>query len=735
MSRRTKLSYSVARLQFSVMMCAIFYTMAMTTKDKTIADIGFGLYFACLSFAEYMILRLIYTMVVAGNPNATGKRWVWYTIVAGLDSFFVSFNFVNKTYFEIKSITLSSGSEILIPEFSALFVFHLMIMGIMAVAVLAHTIIEIFKSSRINKGKYITILSFSSAIFGLGLLYILFPDFIHIDYSLAVFQMLAVSAFIFTLSLLPAGIRKSMLSVANRDITDAVMCFDFDKNCIYKNRLAQKCFPEKTKNIQWIQTLLNSDEELRQFRKEIYLEDSIHTFDIEYRQILDRRKKATAYYLKLNDITLELKKLQEEQYRSTHDELTGLYNRNYFFSEMERILLENTDIDFYIICTNIKNFKLINDLFGVKFGDRLLKQQATEMLKSNSENRILGRISADRFAMLIPKEHFLPEMAMKNTTHLQELSKNMNFKFNIYIGVYDITNRYENVHTMYDKAFLAIKNNKQDGQTISYYNTTLMRKIMADKNIISEFKYALNTDQFKMYLQPQIMCSTGKCFGAEALVRWVDLDNKYRQPGEFIPVLEEAGLIYKLDYYIWEKAVQKVSEWKSKGYKDYYISVNISVKDFFFADLYTVFTELVEKYDVPASSIHLEITESVIMSDDNFHREVLSHLREYGFRVEMDDFGSGYSSLSTLKKMTMDVLKIDMGFISKTNNEERGKVIVSSIIKMAKALGMNVISEGVENEEQAQFLKETGSDVFQGYLFSKPIRVDEFEEKYMEVHE
>lgn len=731
MARETKMSSAVAKNQFAVMACILSFTVAITNENEMLSNFGYGLYFGCICFSVYMVLRFVYTLESSSQKSNFVKKMPFFVWIFGINGILMALNFLHNLYYELEPYYSNGVFITYIPYYTPVFALYLLLVSFISTFLIIRIISNIIKSSRIYKGKYIIVLVFTIMVFILNIHYVIFPDTFVLDYSLLLFQMFSIISYLFSLYLLPNRLRKSMLSVANRDISDAVICYDYTKECIYKNRFAQKIFNGNLSDVDWIRALLDSDRELNRFRKEIQVMGETRIFDVEFRQLLDKRKKVSGYYIKLTDQTEELKKLEEEQYRSTHDDLTGLYNRSYFFSEMERILVENVDEPFMLITSNIRSFKLINELFGVKFGDTLLIRQAEQFSKAKYENCIIGHITADKFAMLIPKKRYKPEYAIKNTEAINELAKDINFKFLMELGVYEIQNHFENVHSMYDKANLAIKNKTEENQVLSVYDTTLMRKIIGEKSIISEFKYSLENNHFKMFLQPQINCESGKCYGAEALVRWQDLNGAFKQPSEFIPVLEKAGLIFKLDYFIWEKAVQKVSEWHEKGYTDFYISVNISVKDFYYGDLYSIFTGFVEKYNIPPKNLHLEITESVIIGDKLFHRSVLSKLRNFGFIVEMDDFGSGYSSLNALKEMSMDVLKIDMGFISKTNNEERGKVIVSSIINMAKSLGMNVISEGVENQTQADFLKEAGSDVFQGYLFSKPISTEEFEIKYL----
>ena len=226
--------------------------------------------------------------------------------------------------------------------------------------------------------------------------------------------------------------------------------------------------------------------------------------------------------------------------------------------------------------------------------------------------------------------------------------------------------------------------------------------------------------------------NNGKIAMAEALVRWIHPDRGIIAPGAFIPLLEKTGYIYKLDMYIWEQAVKRLAYWNSINRDDVSISVNISVKDFYYVDLFDVFTSLVEKYRVDPKRIKLEITESIFMTEKERQIDIINSLKEYGFLIEIDDFGSGYSSLNMLKEVPADILKMDMAFLSMDKNASKGRKIINTIITLAKALGMLVIIEGVENKEQLDYLSGTGADYLQGYYFDKPLPVKKFEEYYLQ---
>ena len=285
---------------------------------------------------------------------------------------------------------------------------------------------------------------------------------------------------------------------------------------------------------------------------------------------------------------------------------------------------------------------------------------------------------------------------------------------------------------MCDKASLAVDAIKGDRQQfISYYSEQMLEQALSCKTVLDEFDAALKAGEFQIYLQPQIEVNTGKIYGAEALVRRIKADGSLVSPGDFIPIYEKSGLISRLDLYIWEQAAKQISDWKKQGV-NMRISVNISPRDFYYFEIHKIFADLVKRYDISPEYLNIEITETTIMSDVPNVRQEIQKLQQSGFIVEMDDFGSGYSSLNTLKDIDVDILKIDMGFIRETSNGEKAKIILDAIVKMAKKLQMPVITEGVETEEQVHTLTKMGCDMFQGYYFSKPISVADFEDAYLD---
>lgn len=335
--------------------------------------------------------------------------------------------------------------------------------------------------------------------------------------------------------------------------------------------------------------------------------------------------------------------------------------------------------------------------------------------------------------MLIPKEKYNEELLIREAREAFAscMNKSVMFPTINYLGVYEITERDIMVSMMCDRARLAIASIKGDyHKLVAYYDKELRDNILYEQELISELRNAIEEGQLQMYLQPQ-MDSDGNMLGAEALVRWMHPRKGQIMPGDFIPVFERNGLISDVDRFVWETACKQLKKRKDEGRENLYISVNISPKDFFFLDIHNIFMELIEKYEIDPKAIKLEITETAIVMDFNRQLDLITRLRNTGFVVEMDDFGSGYSSLNMLKDIHVDVLKIDMAFLKKARDEDRSRKILQMIIELSNQLGMPVITEGVETAEQVKFLTEMGCGMFQGYYFAKPMTVNEFEARYL----
>jgi len=559
-----------------------------------------------------------------------------------------------------------------------------------------------------------------------------------LDYSLYAYILLASALTYYSVYYVPQGLITRTLSYVVADSSSGVVCFDIFGKCIYANEMAMNIYhnPQELSAMEAIFKKELGEEVFAEAQegkwdREFLIDGCVKYYDVNFGKLFDEQDNYIGCYFLMYDKTEDMEKLEKEHYRSTHDMLTGLYNRGHFYERVQKMRRNAPDEQYDMICTNIKDFKLINDLFGTDMGDAILIRLAEVMKELLPEGTVCGRLESDHFAFYIQKDLFQEHMLVDGIKEVAKMIPSSEYQILIHIGVYEIQKTDYDAVVMCDRANIAIGTIKDSYDRITaYYDESLMERVMNEKRLVSEFDSALEGRQFVMFLQPQVS-TDGTVLGAEALVRWIHPQRGMISPGEFIRAFENAGLIYRLDQYVWDLAAQKLREWKDEGREELHISVNISAKDFYYLDIYKTFVDLVEKYNILPEKLKLEITETALMTDLDKQLVLLSKLQSYGFHVEIDDFGSGYSSLNMLKDIHADVLKIDMGFLRKTQNNERARIILRMVIELAKQLHMTVITEGVESKDQVDYLTETGCDMFQGFYFARPVAVEEFEERYM----
>ena len=433
----------------------------------------------------------------------------------------------------------------------------------------------------------------------------------------------------------------------------------------------------------------------------------------------------------VNDREAENEDGRAFRYLTFHDALTATLRSDAFYEQARDLLTKRSDERFVMITSDIMEFRLVNSLFGVEKGNEALVRIAKRLKRiADGCGGLCGRLHGDHFALLLPAHGFRESDLTDTAKEMKDAFGSGVYTLCVQFGVYEIADGSIPVSVMCDRANMALRTiYKSVGTAVARFDDAIMQKSLYEHKIISSFDEALENGQFQMFLQP-ITDGNGKPFGAEALARWVHPDKTVTGPGGFIDTLENAGLIHRLDCCIWEQAVRQLDRWKDTARKDLTISVNISAKDFYSMDIYEVLTGLTEKYGVANDMLRLEITESALIEDPEHSYPVISKLQGAGFLVEIDDFGKGQSSLSLLKDIKADILKIDMGFLRETEDMTRSQIILGAVIAMATALGMQVITEGVETENQLSYLTSMGCGRFQGFLFSKPVTVEEFEKKY-----
>ena len=426
------------------------------------------------------------------------------------------------------------------------------------------------------------------------------------------------------------------------------------------------------------------------------------------------RKESCIHYM--NDLSYR---------RLNTDEDTGLLSPLAFKREGAILFAKNPDKNYIVAIGDVNKLMIINDLYSFSTGTAVLKQIAATLRQIAGDDGLVSRLGGGSFALCM-------ENTVDNLQRLQSCkifdcsSLNISFPVTMHFGI-RIANAQVGLGAAMNQATLCMKSNVSSVQnTFSAFTEKNLEHTYLEADITSKMQQALKNNEFKVWFQPQYSASTGEIVGAEALCRWIEADGKVISPAVFIPVAEKNGFIRILDEVIWESVFSSVRNWLDKGIEPVPVSLNISRINLETDRLFYTIKHLKEKYKIPERYIHFEITESASMKSQESLNQIIQKIRDLGFCIAMDDFGSGYSSLNSLKDMPIDILKLDMGFVRGKDNMNRGGTILNYVVRMAQGLEYITIAEGVETQEQADFLRSIGVNVFQGYLYAKPMPEDQF---------
>ena len=416
------------------------------------------------------------------------------------------------------------------------------------------------------------------------------------------------------------------------------------------------------------------------------------------------------------------------------DDISGGYNYNYFKQRAVELVKDNSEIHFIMCRFDIVNFRYINEAYGHDKADKVLKATYEQFKKVFTNKELCVRVNSDQFVALIINDIETSHRYQKYNRLVEEQAKEIGVRFPIRFktGFYQIHKEDRNIDVMIDHANAARKSVDINKKVIeAIYSEDIISNMKKVDAIESQMNASLNKGEFKVYLQPKWDIINDKVMGAEALVRWVKDDGTIVSPGDFIPIFETNGFIEKLDFYMLEKICAILGELeKDENKKAYPISVNQSRILINNPDYIKNVERVLNRYEIDHNNIQLEITETVFFDEKEKMIEVVNRLKEFGLTLDMDDFGSGYSSLNILKDIAFDVLKIDKEFFSESAASKTSIVILQKIIEMADALNISVICEGVETAEQVELLKSVGCKAVQGYFYGRPMPMEEFIEKY-----
>ena len=441
----------------------------------------------------------------------------------------------------------------------------------------------------------------------------------------------------------------------------------------------------------------------------------------------------------------------EMRHRLYTDTVANCPNKEAFIEKVSSIITQNPDKIYRLYCGDINKYKVINELFGSDIGDAVLRTISQKLGEVLDGNGWYARITSGQFAFFI-EETIDNIQKINNLKSFDCTSLGINYPITMRFGYYSMQDNTDesnlSVMNMINSAILAMDLRvTQQENTYNGYTKILKQKQHEEAKLSTLMKSALDNNEFVLWFQPQYSTSSNKLVGAEALCRWINNEGQIISPSIFIPVTEKNGFIRYLDKEIWRKAFSIIRRWIDAGYDPVPISINISRVSLESDGIYYTIKYLKDEYHIPPELIHFEITESAYIGDEGNFLNRINQIRSLGFKIAMDDFGSGYSSLNSLKDIPIDIIKLDMGFLNDTtnlskvteeennlskDNEEssslinRGGTIISSVIRMAQKLKYITIAEGVEKEEQVQFLKSIGCDIIQGFLYAKPMPEEAF---------
>ena len=410
------------------------------------------------------------------------------------------------------------------------------------------------------------------------------------------------------------------------------------------------------------------------------------------------------------------------------DQLTGLYNREYFYRFAERYDVFHREESMDALVVDVNHFRLINERFGKAYADDVLRRIGSELLATVREDGgIVCRRDADVFQVYCPHREDYTSLAERVTAAACGGDRGrVRIRFGVYAGVdkaIDMERRFDHAKNAAD----TIRNSMLT--SVAAYDNALHEKEVFAERLLDDFRDAIEQRQFTVFFQPKFDIRQEKpvLCGAEALVRWKHPELGMISPGVFVPLFEDNGLVRELDNYVWREAAAQQKEWKERLHRTVPVSVNVSRIDMLDPDLTENLQNLITFSGLDFSDLHLEVTESAYTQDAEQIVEIVSGLREMGFRIEMDDFGSGYSSLNMISTLPIDALKLDMHFIRTAFSGNGNTRMIGITLDISRFLNVPLIAEGVETEEQLLTLKEMGCDIVQGYYFSKPVEAKEFE--------
>ena len=431
-------------------------------------------------------------------------------------------------------------------------------------------------------------------------------------------------------------------------------------------------------------------------------------------------------HYKIVTIILQRRKIQKI---INTDSVTGGYNKEYFIPKAAKMIKKRSR-RFVVVYLRMEKYRNYTTAYGIKAGENLMEdfyKKLCEFIKKRKE--LVAHLEKSDFILLLhfDNEELLNIRMQAITQALNDCRPKQHLTFSV--GACRINTRVDNLDEKISNAGAAISKLENNPACVLWFDESMREEQIWERRVEDDMDRALANNEFKVYLQPKYSTKKEQLSAAEALVRWIHPEYGFVSPAKFIPIFERNGFITKLDDFMLTEVSKLQAKWLAEGRKLVPISVNVSRAHFSQYDLAEHICTIVDTYKVPHEYIELELTESAFFDDKQILLDTIKKLKSFGFKVSMDDFGAGYSSLNSLKELPLDIIKLDAQFFRDIEDKKRADLIVCDTIKLAKKLGMQIVAEGIETREQVDFLAQQHCDLIQGFYFAKPLPVNEFEAK------
>ncbi len=731
---------SMRFLFYSAIIATLSNLITLFSQNSILSSIFYSFFFIGIDGIIFFLFTfaLHYTNIQLSKKKLATILFV----ILSADALNMLLNILFGHAFGIKEVFYNESLYLLADHY-LLYNIHLILSYSVIGIVFLLLVYKAIVSPKIYKLKYLSLL----IAFGLVTIADAFYVFLHlpIDFSVILFSSTGVVFYYITFHFMPHALIERSLSLVVENLDHAIIFFDNNGNCIYKNKSSEDLLkkyqnsgiiPEYNTLEEWCNNNLLKDQfayglQDKEINKVIEINGHNHYLNIKFRTLEDEKEKYIGSFFLIQDKTRDEEKIKYQKYLSTHDTLTGLFNKYYFYDKAQQIIKKNPDSKYVMICTKISNFKFMNEIFGNYVVDQFLLKYSKELTKQLSNSNCFARLDNDVFAILMEKDKCKIEDLISINRGFSKISLDKYFPIRFQVGYYEIEDNHTPISIVCDRANMAAASiSALSTEEVGYFNIEMKNRLFFEQTIISDFSKAIQEKQFKIFIQPQFNLEN-KRYGAEVLARWYHPTEGLLSPDQFIYLFEDNGIITQLDMYIWEETAKILKKWKDEYNNPISLSVNISPKDFCYIDIYDFFTDLVKKYNIEPSQIKLEITETALLIDTKTQNSIIKKLKDAGFIIILDDFGTGYSSLNIVRDVLFDEIKLDLSHYVQSDNKARTKRIVSTVLQLAANLGIPTVAEGVENQEQYDLLKQYGCNLFQGFYLEKPLDAAYFEKKYI----